>query len=95
MAIESDADRAVFVDADDFGVAATYGAYTVDVIFDAGYQEIAGLAGAPPQAQLRNADVTTASIVVGGTIVINSTSYTVRVMEPDGTGMTILRLEEQ
>lgn len=85
------ADTAAFLA--DFGVPATIGAVTVQVIFDNGYQT--GLAGTiettGPTAVGATADL--AASVEGTSLVINSVTYKVADNQPDGTGMTTLVLE--
>ena len=102
MAVETAADRAVFVDADDFGVAATYtpqggSAETVNGIFDNDIVEVDAGGGVPmavrqPRFNCRTADVSGA--VDGDALTVNSTAYTIRVVDHDGTGMTTLALEK-
>ena len=101
MAVESANDRAIFVGIDDFGVAATYTpiggiASTVNGIFDNDFIEVetgagVGVALQQPRFQCRTADV--ASAAEGDAIVINSINYTVRIVQDDGTGMTVFVLE--
>ena len=102
MAVETAADRAAFVNPDDFGVAATYtpvagGAVTVNGIYDnpfaaAGEFEQVGFASTEPRFTCRSADLPNGA-GNGDQIVISGTAYTVRVIEPDETGdMSILVL---
>ena len=101
MAVESAADRAIFFDVDDFGTAATYtpdggSASTVNGIFDNDFIEVdagggVGVALQQPRFQCRTADV--ASAAEGDAIVISAVNYTVRIVQDDGTGMTVLVLE--
>ena len=98
MAVESADDRAIFVGTDDFGVAATFGAATVNGIFDNEFVEVdagggVGFALQQPRFVCRTADVSTAA--EGDTITINATDYTIRIVQDDGTGMTTLVLEKQ
>ena len=102
MAVESATDRAVFVDTDDFGVVATYTpsggvAATVNGIFDNDFIEVdagggVGVAMQQPRFHCRTADVSTAA--EGDAITINSVAHTVRIVQDDGTGMTMLVLEK-
>lgn len=102
MAVETADDRAVFVSVDDFGVAATYTpaggvASTVNGIFDNEYIAVeaggeVAVALQEPRFHCRTADV--ASAAEGDAIVINAVNYTIRIVQPDGTGMTMLVLEE-
>lgn len=104
MTIETAADRALFLSADDFGVEATYtsvsgGSLTVAGIFDDEYIQTdldgpAPVSGTSPRFTCRTAD-----LVNGGayddTLSISGSVYKVRVIRPDGTGMTTLWLEKQ
>ena len=101
MAVESADDRAIFVGIDDFGVAATYtpsggASVTVNGIFDNDFIEVetgagVGVALQQPRFQCRTADVSTAA--EGDALVINAVNYTIRIVQDDGTGMTVLVLE--
>lgn len=98
MAVESADDRSIFVAVDDFGVAATFGASTVNGIFDNDFVEVdagggVGFALQQPRFVCRTADVSSA--VEGDTITINAVTYTIRIVQDDGTGMTTLVLEKQ
>jgi hypothetical protein len=76
----------------DFGVNATIGAATVRGIFDAAFAESLGfVGGTTPQLLCASADVT--SVVEGTAVTIAAVSYTVAEIHPDGTGITLLRLE--
>ena len=88
-------DLAPFFATSDFGSAATIGAATVNGILDTAYLEPLGNAvqGNAPVFLCRTADV--ASIAHGTSIVIAGVTYKVRGVEPDGTGVTLLRLEKQ
>jgi hypothetical protein len=102
MAVESADDLAVFFDADDFGTAATYtpsggSASTVNgifrnVFFEAEAGGNVGVAMQDPIFICRTADVSSAA--EGDAISISGTAYTVRVVEPDGSGVTRLMLEK-
>jgi len=99
MAVESAADRAVFVNPSDFGVAATYDGAALNGIFDSDYfaAELGArvaVEGARLRFVCRSADLADGG-VHGKTVVIASTSYKVREVHPDGTGMTELVLEKQ
>lgn len=107
MAVEDAADRAVFVDVDDFGVTATYslangGDVSIDGIFDDGYATIdleraAGFdrSSSEPQFHCRSADLPAAAQQdAGDTLTVGGLTYCVVEFMPDGTGMTVLRLSE-
>lgn len=103
MAVETADDRAIFVGIDDFGVAATYtpsggAASTVNGIFDNDFIEIdagggVGVAMQQPRFHCRTADVSAAA--EGDALVINTVSYIIRIVQDDGTGMTMMVLEKQ
>lgn len=90
-------DLTAFVREDDFAVAATLQGVAVasGVIFDADYVEPLGnyVEGRAPVALAVASEI--ASVAQGQTLVIGATTYKVRGVEPDGTGMVLLRLEEQ
>jgi hypothetical protein len=86
-------DLTPFFAVSDFGTAATYsvGSATVNGIFDKAYADPLGLVeGTAPVFVCRTADVPTAAH--GQTFTINAVAYTVCGVEPDGTGVTLLRL---
>ena len=96
MPVESAADRLSFLDVDEFGVSATYdGATAIIGIFDNDFLQVLGgeigVESSGPQFLCRTADVS--SVVHGKTLLIGSTTYTVKGVEPDGTGMTTLMLQ--
>lgn len=102
MAVESAADRAVFVNPDEFGVTATYelaagGTSEVDGIFDDGVEqpEFAepGILSGQPTLRMRSADLPGAADA-GDTLTVAGADYTVREIRPDGRGMSTLILEE-
>ena len=102
MAVESLDDLAVFLSVDDFGVAATYtptggSATTVNGIFDNDIIEVDAGGNIPmavrqPRFLCRTSDVSNA--VEGDALVVSATNYTIRVVDHDGTGMTVLALEK-
>ncbi|WP_420406913.1 head-tail joining protein [Hoeflea sp.] len=101
MPAESAADRLGFLDADEFGVAASYvkdsgPAIEVAGIFDAEHQMLGigdgDIASVGPEFTCREADLP-AGYGDGDEITVNGVSYFVRHSEPDGTGMVKLRLE--
>ena len=74
----------------DFGATATKSGVPVAGIFDAAYADTFDMIGG-------NSPVfrclASAGVARGNTLVINGTSYNVTITEPDGTGMTLCRLE--
>lgn len=103
MAVETDIERAVFFDADDFGVSATYTpdggvATTITGIFDDAYEaiEVGGfvpVASTAPAFHCKTSDVSAAA--EGDALTVSGTDYIVRVVMNDGTGVTMLQLEKQ
>ena len=106
MSVEAAADRASFLSADEFGQAATYtpvGAAAVELtgIFDNDWLDLdvegeVGVASRSPRFVCRTSDLADA----GGTtpdaaLVVAGVTYKIRVVKPDGTGMTELKLEKQ
>lgn len=101
MAVETADDLAIFVGVNDFGTAATYtpvggSASTVNGIFDNDIVEVDAGGNIPmairqPRFLCRTQDI--ADAVEGDALVVNSTNYTIRVVDHDGTGMTTLVLE--
>lgn len=106
MPVESAADRAAFLAADEFGVTGIYtpvgaGAASLTGIFDNDWLDLdvdgeVGVASRSPRLVCRTSDLSDA----GGspndaTLVIAGVTYKIRVVKPDGTGMTELKLEKQ
>lgn len=92
-------DFAPFLDTvNGFAVTATYkGSTPVTGIFDNGYLEVPGIEvgneSAGPSFLCKTADVSAA--VHGDALVVNTVSYQVIGVHPDGTGLTLLKLEKQ
>jgi hypothetical protein len=82
---------------DDFGVEATFKGQPIRCIFDRQYFEIpageAGMQSSQPQALCKDADVIGAA--QGEAFDIGAVTFRIVGIEPDGTGMTLLRLEKQ
>ena len=103
MSVETDIERAVFFDTDDFAVSATYtpaggSASTISGIFDDAFEavETGGfipVASSSPIFQCKTSAVSSAA--EGDALIVNSTSYLIRVVMDDGTGVTMLQLEKQ
>lgn len=101
MAVETDADRAVFLDADDFGVAAVWtplagGPVTVSGLYDDDFVNLLasgefGQSGSQPQLLVRASDKP-ANAAHGDTIVIDGDAFFVAEFQPDGTGMVRVML---
>lgn len=94
-------DLSTFVDSDDFATSATYTpsggvASTINVIFDDEFHELNAetnsVETSSPQAWVVDSDVS--GVAHGDTLVISSTTYYVRGVHPDGTGITLLILSK-
>lgn len=104
MAVETAADRDVFVNPEEFGVTATYtpgvgSPVSVNGIFDSDYfaAEI-GAGVAVEGARLRflcPSEDLPGGAAHGDSIVIAAVTYKVREIHPDGTGFTELVIEKQ
>lgn len=90
-------DLRAFISTNDFAVSAVYNGVSIDVIFEAAYFEenmgSVGFQGSAPMVTALTIDVPNAAH--GETLVINGVTYKVASVEPDGTGITVLRLEKQ
>ena len=106
MPVESAADRATFLSADEFGVTATFthsggAAAEINGIFDNDYLDVevegeVGVASRSPRFVCRTADLDDAGGANDGdSLVVSGTTYKVRIVKPDGTGMTEMKLEKQ
>ena len=102
MPVESDADRAIFLSTDDYGVSAIFTrgstVTTISGIFDNDFIEVDAGGTIPfamqqPTFLARTSDV--AAAVEDDTLLIAGTTYKIRVVQADGTGMTNLILEKQ
>jgi len=103
MAIEGATERAVFFDTDDFATASSYtlsggSASTVNGISDNEYFEVDPLSGvgvvsAQPRFVCTTADFPSGA-AAGDAITVDGTAYAVRVIQPEGTGVTTLALEK-
>lgn len=86
---------AFFDSAQGFAVDAVYnGTTTIQVIFDkAWFQDTPGSAGITATQPMALAiEINVPSATPGDTLVINSVTYTVTEVHPDGTGLTMLLL---
>tara|TARA_Y100000310_G_scaffold342185_1_gene444185 strand:+ start:7325 stop:7639 length:315 start_codon:yes stop_codon:yes gene_type:complete len=95
-------DLSVFVGNTEFGTAATYTpsggeASTINIIKDERFFEINELTSAlestKPVAMVRDSDVP--NVAHGDALVTGSITYSVIGIQQDGTGLTLLILEEQ
>ena len=104
MAVESASDRAYMLNISDFGTTATYtlvagGQSSVICIFDNEFFEAypqgnVAYASAQPRFMVQSSTLPSGADY-GDNIAINSINYKVRIIQPDGTGMTTLVLEKQ
>lgn len=97
MAVESASDRLNFFDDDDFGVSAKVGAKVLYGILENEYYavDVGGfdVESNQPRFTCRTADLPT--ITLGTTTcTISTTAYVIVSNEPDGTGISVLRLRE-
>lgn len=100
MAVETAADRAVMLSVDDFGTLAVYRRsgvnYSVAGIFDNAYIPVdigeVEYTSTVPEFTVRTADLPNGA-TAGDLLTVNGTQYTVVNVEPDGTGVTRLRLK--
>lgn len=75
-----------------FGIDATLDSVSIRGIFDAASQDALNILGNNPVFTCLSTD---AAGQKGKTLVVNTVSYTVREIRPDGTGFSILELESQ
>jgi hypothetical protein len=94
MAHDFSDDLSALFDLNVFGVAAAFAAPvgTVTVMYDQPFADVLGVAGNAPEIWAKTTDV--AAVTVGMAVTVNDTAYTVASIEPDGTGVTRLTLEE-
>ena len=102
MGIEDAAERALFMDPDEFGSVISYTkpgapAVPINVIFDAESEAISlgdlDVSSFAPRILVSVADLP-AGAGDGDTAVVDGVSYSVREVQPDGTGMAVLKLEK-
>jgi len=88
-------DSAVFFNTDEFADEATIGLDTVNGIFDHEYIEALDVSGEAPVFVCATSDLDDlGGVTQGDTLTVNGTGYRIRSVEPDGTGVTRLTLEE-
>lgn len=96
MTVETSQDRLKILS--DFGVDVTVGTSTIKAIFDNPHQDVTVGGEVPFSIQecyitARSSDLS--SVGQGSTITIDSSSYVVTDIQPDGTGMSMVMLEAQ
>lgn len=103
MAIEDDDDRALFFDPEEFGVTVSYtkqgaAAVSLNGIFDREPVDLAigadlSLDDAGPQILVREIDLPAGAGEGDAVTVTGQGSFLVKNIQPDGTGMAVVRLE--
>lgn len=91
MPIDFHADLDEMLDADEFAVPVTHAGNSFRGILNLAYAESLGAEGYRPSLIVRTVDVPTAAH--GQPLVADGTAYTIRGVQPDGTGETVLELE--
>ena len=86
-------DLGTFFETSDFAEVALNGATPINGIFDNGYGDALGVSGSTPSFTCKSSDATGLSPGTS-TLTIRSSSYLVIGVEADGTGVTIVRLQE-
>ncbi len=97
MALDMSADLLTAVKGD-FAESITYtpnggAAVSFSAIFDQQYAEIEGVDSAAPAVHCLSSDVSNAK--QGDTVVVQSVTYSVISVQPDGTGVVVLILSRQ
>lgn len=92
-----EADLNVFFDTKDFAQSATYTpaggqAKTINCIFDDAFAAVQGVESSDPQVLVKDSDVI--DVKHGDTLAVAGTTYKVRGIHPDGTGITTLILSK-
>ena len=86
-------DLDTFFETSDFAETALFGATPLVGIFDNAYGDALGVVGSSPIFTCKSSDAT--SLNPGtSTLTIRSSSYLVVGVEADGTGLTVVRLQE-
>ena len=74
------------------GQDVTVAGVSVRAVFDQDYGEAFGVGTSTPAITCATADVSSA--VQGTAVTVGATAYTVRAVEPDGQGVTVLKLQK-
>lgn len=104
MALEDADDRAAFLDTDEFAEAGSYtlaaggDPATVNGIYDGPHaaQNLGGgveLSASDPSFLCRSADLPSGS-AKNDTLVVEAGTFLVKVLEPDGSGFTVIKLKQ-
>ena len=108
MPVESDSDRAAFGNSAEFGLACTYQSAAATVALSGIFDEATGdsdplggglgMLGQPPRlSAVRDSDVPADAAPGEHTIdviTIGDRRFAPRTIEPDGTGLSVIRMEE-
>lgn len=86
-----DEDIRLFFSPADFAEPVTVGGAPLNAIFDADFGAALGVAGTGPQLTCSSVDVV--AVQTGAAVTVRAQPYTVVGIEPDGTGITVLRLQ--
>lgn len=83
-----------FLNTDEHATAAVFSrsGATVNVIFDADYQDPLGVESSGPMAEGKASDFS--GVIQGDTLTINSIAYRICNIQPDGTGWLTLKLRK-
>tara|TARA_R110002153_G_scaffold162798_2_gene315339 strand:- start:550 stop:861 length:312 start_codon:yes stop_codon:yes gene_type:complete len=103
MAVETATELAIFFEANDFAVTASYtpqGGSSTNIlgIYDQEYLELdsgGSVAFAINQPRFQCDTASVPSAAEGDTLVVSGINYKIVVVQPDGTGVTTLVLEKQ
>ncbi len=79
------------LDLEVFAEQATVGGTVISAIFDAEYGEALWVSGTSPAIWCKSSDVD--EVEVGDAVTVSGGSYAVAGIEPDGTGLTVLKLQ--
>ena len=89
--LESAADRAEFVNTDDFGIAATYRGSSINGILGDEFVELNGIESTRPAYLTLTTNIP--NDPHGNTLVVDDINYNIVGHQPDGTGLILLILE--
>lgn len=91
MPVESAADRLTMLQ--DFGITVTLSDSTeITAIFDDEYRDTLDVAASQPVLMCRTQDVS--GLTHGDEVLVEGAPYLARVIQPDGTGITLIFLEQ-
>ena len=82
---------APFFNAADFAVQATVRGRTINIIFDEQYIDVEGVESSQPAATCQSADV--ADVEQDDALTVQGREFRIIGIQPDGTGVTVLRLQ--